>query len=59
MLCDSMHISSFDAVSTMIKCIASWHENRKMDVTKFPLLPLEPEGYGIQSRVISKLVLRQ
>ncbi len=51
-LCDSMHISSFDIDSGMIKCIASWHENRKMDVTKFPLLPLEPEGHGIQSRVI-------
>nr|HMT10451.1 GAF domain-containing protein [Ignavibacteria bacterium] len=32
--------------------IASWHEDRKMDVSKFPLLPLEPEGHGIQSRVI-------
>ena len=52
MLCDSMHISSFDNDSKMIKCIASWHEDRKMDVSKFPLLPLEPEGHGIQSRVI-------
>lgn len=51
-LCDSMHISSYDPDSMMIKCIASWHENRKMDVSKFPLLPLEPEGHGIQSRVI-------
>lgn len=52
MLCDSMHISSFESDSKMIKCIASWHEGRKMDVLKFPLLPLEPEGHGIQSRVI-------
>jgi len=51
-LCDSMHISSYETGSGMIKCIASWHEDKKLDVSQFPLLPLEPEGHGMQSRVI-------
>jgi len=51
-LCDSMHISSYDTGSGMIECIASWHEDKKLDISQFPLLPLEPEGYGMQSRVI-------
>lgn len=52
MPCDSMILSSFDPKDNMIKCVNNWHEGTPLDVGRFPLIPLEPEGQGIQSRVI-------
>ncbi|MCI0716426.1 MAG: PAS domain S-box protein, partial [Chlorobi bacterium] len=61
MPCNSMIISSYSKSDNMIKCLAVWADGNKLDVSVFPLLPLAPKGYGLQSPVIhsgeSKMVL--
>ncbi|MBN1318885.1 MAG: response regulator [Anaerolineales bacterium] len=52
MACDSMVLSSFDPKKEIIRCVCNWHEGNPQDVSHFPSIPLEPEGLGIQSRVI-------
>jgi len=52
MACDSMIISSFNKEDNMIKCLSVWADGSKIDLSDFPLIPLAPEGHGIQSPVI-------
>ncbi len=52
MPCDTLFISDFDPVSEMISMAGGWHDDRPVDVTTFEPIPLEPQGSGIQSRVI-------
>jgi PAS domain S-box-containing protein len=52
MSCDSLVVSSYDASTKLIRCEYILHEDKEIDVKEFPLIPLEPEGKGTQSRVI-------
>ncbi len=58
--CDSMIISSYNSSDKMIRILSIWADGVKPDINIFPLIPLAPEGYGIQSEVIrlgkSKLI---
>ena len=49
---DTFFISAFDQETQLITCRAYWLEDKWMDVTPFPSIPLEEEGKGTQSRVI-------
>ena len=49
---DSLIISAFDRETQLITCRAYWIENRWLDVSPFPSIPLEEEGRGTQSMVI-------
>ncbi len=50
--CSALFVSSYDPNAELIYCEAAWQEGKRIDVSDFPPLPLEPEGYGTQSRVI-------
>ncbi|HEY3249887.1 MAG TPA: PAS domain S-box protein [Ignavibacteria bacterium] len=52
MPCDGFYISSFDDKTGTIKCEAAWGEGKWLKPEKFPLIPLEEQGKGTQSRVI-------
>jgi len=52
MPCDSMLMSSFDLETKMIHCKHAWLENKKLDASKFPPLPLDITGNSIQSHAI-------
>jgi len=49
---DGLIISAFDPETQLITCRAYWLENKWLDVSPFPSIPLEAEGKGTQSRVI-------
>lgn len=49
---DTLFISAFDRETQLITCRAYWLENKWLDVTPFPAIPLEEEGKGTQSLVI-------
>jgi len=46
-------VSSFDADSGLISCEYAWVDGEKLDPSIFPSLPLNREGGGMQSRVIT------
>ncbi|HNF33264.1 MAG TPA: PAS domain S-box protein, partial [Anaerolineales bacterium] len=48
----TMFISAFDQETQLITCRAYWIENKWLDVSNFPSIPLEEEGKGTQSLVI-------
>ncbi|MEO8513026.1 MAG: histidine kinase dimerization/phosphoacceptor domain -containing protein [Ignavibacteria bacterium] len=50
--CNGMIISSYDRERKLIKCSAAWVKNKKLDVTKIPVLKLDSGGKGLQSIVI-------
>jgi len=50
--CDGIYISSYDAQSKLIRCVYARHGTKRIDHSRFPPIPLEPEGHGIQSEVI-------
>ncbi|NOS86779.1 MAG: GAF domain-containing protein [Ignavibacteria bacterium] len=52
MPCDSMVISGYDNISNKITCKAAWIGRKRLDVSIFPSIPVDPSGKGIQSRVI-------
>ena len=52
MPCDAMVISSFAPEDQMIRCEFMRVEGSSIDHTTLPAIPLEPEGQGMQSRVI-------
>lgn len=52
MKCDVLYISSFDSMSQMITARYAVTDGVEGDVSKYPPIPLEPEGQGIQSPVI-------
>jgi len=49
---DGFIISAFDPETQLITCLAFWMENKWLDVSSFPPIPLEEEGKGTQSIVI-------
>lgn len=50
--CDSMIISSYNDEEKNIKILSVWADGVKPDINIFPVIPLAPEGRGIQSEVI-------
>jgi signal transduction histidine kinase len=46
-------VSSFDPASESITCNYAWVDGEKLDPAIFPALPLNREGGGMQSRVIT------
>ncbi len=58
MNCENLIISEFKSESQMIKAIVVVNEGNFNDVSDLPLIPLEPEGHGIQSPVIRSGVAR-
>lgn len=50
--CDGMLVSRYDTKENLIHCIYARIENESYDATKFPPIPLEPEGHGTQSIAI-------
>jgi PAS domain S-box-containing protein len=51
--CDSMFISSYDDQTQLIHCEWAKGPYGRYDIDEFPPLPLNPEGAGTQSKVIS------
>jgi len=49
---DGVTISAYDPESQLITCRAYWMENKWLDVSSFPSIPLEEEGKGTQSIAI-------
>lgn len=52
MPCDSMLITDYDENSGLLSCRSAWIGRKKLDITKFPSVPVNLSGSGIQSRVI-------
>jgi response regulator RpfG family c-di-GMP phosphodiesterase len=50
--CDGLYISSYDKEKEIIKCEAAWGNDRELDISNFPYIPLGEEGKGTQSIVI-------
>jgi PAS domain S-box-containing protein len=49
---DGIVVSSFEPSTRAIRCEYAWTDGNRLDVTTFPVLTLNPEGGGMQSRVI-------
>ncbi len=49
---DAVAISAYDHAAQMIHCRAYWLDQKWLDVSSFPSIPLEKEGSGTQSLVI-------
>ncbi|MFN8380700.1 MAG: PAS domain S-box protein [Anaerolineales bacterium] len=49
---DTLFISAFDSETQLITCKAYWMQDKWLDVSIFPSIPLEEEGKGTQSMVI-------
>ena len=52
MACDGMFVSSYEAADSLIRCTYAKHGSRRLDVARFPPLPLGLEGRGSQGTVI-------
>lgn len=50
--CDSMIISAYNDELKNIKILSVWADGVKPDINIFPVIPLAPEGHGIQSEAI-------
>jgi PAS domain S-box-containing protein/putative nucleotidyltransferase with HDIG domain len=50
--CNTLYISSFERRTSMITLVSGWHNGNRVDAGKYPPIPLEPEGKGMQSEVI-------
>ncbi len=58
LLADAIHhngvvVSSFDEADQLIRCDYAWVDGERLDPRIFPPLPLNREGGGMQSRVIT------
>src|SRR6478752_2658256 len=49
---DGVVVSSFNPDEGLIRCEYAWVEGARIDESTLPPLPLNPEGGGMQSRVI-------
>jgi two-component system phosphate regulon sensor histidine kinase PhoR len=49
---DGIIVSSYDERDCLIRCEYAWVEENLLDPATFPMLPLNREGGGMQSRVI-------
>jgi two-component sensor histidine kinase len=52
MVCDSLTVSIFDPESQLIRCSYAWLEGETIEASSLPVIPLAPEGKGMQSEVI-------
>lgn len=52
MPCDTLILSSFHREKEKIVCEFIIHEGKQENIANLPPIPLEPEGQGLQSRVI-------
>jgi signal transduction histidine kinase len=50
---DGIIVSSYDDRDCMIRCEYAWVEENRLDPATFPTIPLNREGGGMQSRVIT------
>jgi two-component system, OmpR family, phosphate regulon sensor histidine kinase PhoR len=50
---DGIIVSSYDERDCLIRCEYAWVEENLLDPATFPMLPLNREGGGMQSRVIT------
>jgi len=50
--CASLLVSIHTPEDNLIRCVYAWVDDRDMDVSQFPPIPLAEEGAGVQSRVI-------
>lgn len=49
---DGLVVSAYDSESGIIRCDYAWTDGVKLDPATLPALPLNPDGEGMQSRVI-------
>ena len=49
---DGLIVASYDEQQQLIRCIFANIENKRVDISAFPPIALEPEGQGAQSQVI-------
>ena len=49
---DGVLVSSYDDGEGLIRCDYAWSDGNRLDTSVFPILPLNREGGGMQSRVI-------
>lgn len=49
---DGLLVSSFDPETEMIRCEYGWSDGQILDVDVFRPIPINPEGKGMQSKVI-------
>jgi two-component system phosphate regulon sensor histidine kinase PhoR len=49
---DGVVVSSYDERDRLIRCEYAWVDGNRLDPEIFPALPLNPDGGGMQSRVI-------
>ena len=52
MPCDNFLVSSYSPQDRLIRCVAAWDHESRLDISNLPPIPLEPEGKGSQSIVI-------
>jgi signal transduction histidine kinase len=50
--CDGMVLSAYDPDTRTIRCRYAWVEGHDVDAANFPPVTLNPQGTGMQSRVI-------
>ena len=50
---DGVLVSSYDERDGLIRCEYAWSDGNRLDTSVFPALPLNREGGGMQSRVIT------
>ncbi|MCK4506184.1 MAG: PAS domain S-box protein [Candidatus Aegiribacteria sp.] len=50
--CDGLFLSAYSSEDKLIRCLAAWGEEKWMDVSELPPIPLEEEGLGTQSIAI-------
>src|SRR5439155_14366029 len=50
--CDGFFVSTYSDSDQMIRCAYAWVEGQPVDPATLPMVPLAPEGKGIQSSVI-------
>lgn len=50
--CDGLFLSAYSSEDKLIRCLAAWGEEKWMDVSELPPIPLEEEGRGTQSIAI-------
>jgi signal transduction histidine kinase len=50
--CDGLLVSSYSTDERLIRCSHAWVEGEFVDAAKFPAVRLNPDGNGMQSRVI-------
>ena len=50
--CSDFYVSTFDPATETIRGAYARHGETKLDASSFPVIPLEPEGQGTQSRAI-------